>query len=153
MLHPVVVFEIPLDGLSDTLFEHSLGFPADLFLDLVGSDSISSVMTFSVCYILDKVIAKLLFSGITVIKLFSENIDNSLNDLDILLLIVSADIVCLEESSLLLYHVDRLCMIFNKEPVTNILTVTVHGKILTCKCIVDHKRNELLRELIRSVVI
>ena len=76
-----------------------------------------------------------------------------MNDLDVLLLIMSADIVGLKQPSLLLYHIDRLGMILDIEPVTNVLAVSVNGKLCTLKSIVDHKRDELLGELVRAIVI
>ena len=92
-------------------------------------------------------------SGIGIGKFFSEDIKNGVNDLDILLLIMSADIVGLKQPSLLLYHIDCLGMILDIEPVTNVLAVSVNGKLCTLKSIVDHKRDELLGELVRAVVV
>ena len=64
-----------------------------------------------------------------------------------------AYIVGLEESSLLLYHINSLGMIFHIEPVTDILAIPVYRKILAMKCVVNNQWNQLLRELIRAVVI
>ena len=44
-LHPVFMLEIPCNGLFDAFFEHRLRIPADLFLDLVRSDRVSSVVS------------------------------------------------------------------------------------------------------------
>ena len=92
VLHPLLVLEVPLDCLADAFVKHCLRLPADLSLDLVRCDGVSTVMTLSVCYVLDKVIRKMSFSWIRVVKLLSEYINDGLNDLDVLLLVVSANV-------------------------------------------------------------
>ena len=86
-------------------------------------------------------------------KHFLKSIKNDMDDLDILFLIVSTDVICLEQTSLFLYHVDSLGMIHNIEPVADILAVTVYRKLLTLECIVDDQRDQFLRKLVRSVVV
>ena len=76
-----------------------------------------------------------------------------MDDLDILFLIVSADVVSLDQTTLLLYHINALGMIFHIQPVTDILAVAVYRKLLALQRIVDDQRDQLLRELIRSVVV
>ena len=66
---------------------------------------------------------------------------------------MSSDIIGLEELSLLLDHVDALAVILDIKPVTDVLAIAVDRKILAMQCNVDHQRDELLRELIRAVVI
>ena len=76
-----------------------------------------------------------------------------MDDLDVLLLVVSADIVSLEQSSLLLYHVDGLRMILYIQPVADIFAVSVYRKLLAVKGIVDDQRDQLLGELERAVIV
>ena len=64
-----------------------------------------------------------------------------------------ADVIGLEEPSLLLHHVDGLRMVFHVEPVSYIFAVPVYRKLFSFQRIVDHQRNQLFRKLIRSVVI
>ena len=110
-------------------------------------------MALAVCDILDEVLRHMLLSRIIVGEFFTEGRDDRLYDLDILALVVSSDIIGLEELSLLLDHVDALAVILDIKPVTDVLAVAVDRKILAMQCIVDHQRDELLRELIRAVVI
>ena len=110
-------------------------------------------MALAVCDILDEVLRHMLLSRIVVGEFFTEGRDDRLYDLDILALVVSADIIGLEELSLLLDHVDALAVILYVEPVTDVLAIAVDRKILAVQRIVDHQRDELLRELIRAVVI
>ena len=44
-------------------------------------------------------------------------------------------------------------VVFNIQPVTDILAVAVYGKLFTCKGIVDDQGDKLLRELPRTVVV
>ena len=76
-----------------------------------------------------------------------------MDDFDILLLIVAADIIGFKKSSFFLNHINCLCMIFHIQPVTHIFAISVYRKFLTLKRIVDDQRNQFFRELIRSVVI
>ena len=80
-------------------------------------------------------------------------LDGNMDDLDVLLLVVSADIVSLEQSSLLLYHVDGLRMILYIQPVADIFAVSVYRKLLAVKGIVDDQRDQLLGELERAVIV
>ena len=55
-----------------------------------------------------------------------------MDDLDVLFLIVSADVVGLEQTALFLYHINALGMVFHIQPVTDILAVAVYRK-LSCR--------------------
>ena len=66
---------------------------------------------------------------------------------------MTADIIGLEESALLLNHINSLGVILNIEPVSDVQSVAVYRKLLAMKCIVNNKRNQLLRELVWSLVI
>ena len=76
-----------------------------------------------------------------------------MDDLDVLLLVVSAHVVGLKQSSLLLYHINGFGMILYIQPVTDILAVAVDRKLFAVQGIVDDQRDQLLRELVRSVVV
>ena len=60
-----------------------------------------------------------------------------MDDFNVLLLVVSANIVSLTKLALFLNHIDSLSMVHNIEPVTNVLTIAVNWKCLTVKSIVD----------------
>jgi hypothetical protein len=76
-----------------------------------------------------------------------------MDDLNILLFIVSADIVSFKQPSLLLYHIDRLRMIFHIQPVPDILSIAIHRQLLSLQCIVDDQRNQFFRELIGTIIV
>ena len=110
-------------------------------------------MPLSVLHIGDEVFIHKCFSGIGLGKHLLQGLQNDADDLDILLLVVSADIVGFKQSALFLHHIDCLRVILHIQPVAHILSVAVDGKLLALQCIVDDQRNQLLGELIGSVVV
>ena len=126
MLHPLLVIEVPADRLFNADFECRLRIPAHLSLDFIRRDRVSSVVTFAVLNVLDQILGDVLLSRITVVKFLTQSGNNRLYDLDILPLIMAADVICLEESSLLLHKVNTLAVIFDIQPVTDVLSVAVY---------------------------
>ena len=147
------MLEEPCYCLPDTVLEHGLRFPANLRLDLIRSNGITSVVTLSVLNIGNQILADKRFSRVSFRQHVLKCLNNYINNLNIPLFVVTANVVGLKESALLLNHINSLGMILNVEPVSDIESVTVDRKLLALKSIVDNKRNQLLRELIRSVVI
>ena len=97
MFHPVLMFKEPLNGLLDSLFKHGLRIPADLCFDLVRCDSITTVMSFSVSHVSDQLVAYQSFSWISIRQHLLKGIQDNVNDLDVLLLVVSADVITLAQ--------------------------------------------------------
>ena len=83
------------------------------------------------------------------VQRFQDGFDN----LQVGSLIVSADVVNLTDASLVENQVDRLTMVGYVQPVADIRAVTVYRKFLVCQRTADHQRNQLLREMIWTVVI
>ena len=110
-------------------------------MDLCRIDSITHIMTFTVCYICDQAFR------------FSEGFADNLNDIDIFHFVVSAYIVDFANTSFVDDKVDCFTMVFYIEPVTHVKTFAVNRKRFVVQCISNHKRNKLFREVIRSVVI
>ena len=76
-----------------------------------------------------------------------------MNDLDILFLVVPANVVGLSQTSLLLYHVNALGMVVYIQPVADVLAVSIDRKLLALQRVVDDQRNQLLRKLIGAVIV
>ena len=110
-------------------------------------------MTLPVFHIGDQVFAYQFSSRIPFREHLLQGVQNDVDDLDILLFIVSADIVSLKETALFLHHVDALRVILHVQPVPNIFPVAVYRKLLALKRIVDNQRNQLFRELVRAVIV
>ena len=147
------MLKVPCNGLLYAFRKHGFRFPADFRLDLIRRNGISAVMALAVLHIGNQISGNQRPSRIVLSQHFLEGIYDNLNDLYILLFIMSADIVCFKKPALLLYHIDGLCMILHVQPVAHILAVSVYGQLSSMKRIVDNQRNELLRELIRAIVV
>ena len=66
---------------------------------------------------------------------------------------MSAYIIRLKQTAFFLHHINGFRMIFHIKPVTDIFAVSVYRKLLSMQGIVNDERNQLFRELIRSVII
>ena len=79
--------------------------------------------------------------------------ENELDDLDIGSLVVAADVVHLAGRALFKHSRNGGAVILNVQPVPYLHTVTVDRQLLIVQAVVYHKRDELLWELVRAVVI
>ena len=66
---------------------------------------------------------------------------------------MTADIVGFSQPSMFLHHVNSFGMIIHIEPVPHVFSVSVYRKFLSLQSIVDNQGNQLLRELIRPVIV
>ena len=82
-----------------------------------------------------------------------DGIDNHLDDVDILPLVESADVVCLSHLALMEYDVDGAGVIHYIQPVAHVLTLAIYRQRFAVADIVDEQWDELLGELIRTVVV
>ena len=80
-------------------------------------------------------------------------VDDNLDDVDVLPLVEASDIVCLGHLALMEDKVDGTGVVLHKQPVAHILTLAIYGQWLAVTDVVDEERYQLLRELIRSVVV
>ena len=83
----------------------------------------------------------------------AELLTDELYDVNVLHLVVTANIVNLADLAVVDNEVDSAAVILNVEPVTNIQSLAVNRKWLVRKRVCNHKRNEFLREVIRSIVV
>ena len=88
-----------------------------------------------------------------VLQTLVELLDDGLHDEDIRAFIVAAHVVNLSASAALSHHVDRLAMILDIQPVSHLHAVSVNRELLVMLDVIDHQRDQLLRELIRAVVV
>ena len=140
-LPPLTVIEIPLDRLLDAVLELGLRQPAQLIVDLSRVDGVTHIMTLTV--------ANMGNQTLRLTQLFADDLYN----LDVLLLVVTADIVDLANTTLVDNQVDSLAVVFHIQPVADIQALTVNRQRLVSQSISDHQRNELLREVIRTIVV
>ena len=80
-------------------------------------------------------------------------LDDRLDDVYILPLVESTNIIGLGYRALMEDEVDGACVVFYEEPVAYILTLAVDRKRFAMTDIIDEERNQFFRELVGSVVI
>ena len=78
---------------------------------------------------------------------------DSLHNLDILLFIVSADIVSFARNALRDNEIERAGMVFHIEPVAHLQTFAVNGEFLAVERMENDQRNEFFGEMVRSIVV
>ena len=149
MIHPVLVIEIPLHGLLDTLLKLERWLPTQFLLKLARVNGITHIMTLSVGYISDEVHILAFLSA----KQTVNSLDDHLDDIDVLPLVETADIVSLGNLTLVENHIDGTGMIYYIQPVAHVLSLTIYWQWLAMTDVVDEQRNQLLRELVWTVVI
>ena len=80
-------------------------------------------------------------------------VDHHLDDVDVLPLVEAADVVRLGHLAVVENYVDGPCMVFHIQPVAHVLALAVHRQRLAVADVVDEQRDQLLRELVRTVVV
>ena len=78
---------------------------------------------------------------------------DDLHDLNILLFVMATDIVNFTNATIVNNQINSLAVIFNIQPVTDIQTLAVNRQWLVSQSISNHQRNQLLREVIRTIVV
>ena len=66
---------------------------------------------------------------------------------------MTTNVVNLTQSAALKNHSNCLTVIINVEPISNVKSITINRKRLVLQAILNHQRNELLGELIRTIVV
>ena len=79
--------------------------------------------------------------------------DNHLDNIYVLPLVETANIISLCDFAFMENQVNGTSMVFNIQPIANILTLAINRQRFTVKDIVDKERNELFRKLVRTVII
>ena len=149
IVEPILIVEIPTHRLFDTFLELEAGLPAKFSLEFRAVDSIPHVVPRTVGDVSDQVHVGTLGTAQQPI----DSVDEHLDEVDILPLVETTDVVSLPYLSLMENQVDGTGMILHIEPVTNVLTFAIYWQGLTLTYIVDKQWNKLLRKLIRTVVV
>ena len=80
-------------------------------------------------------------------------LDDDLDEVDVLPLVETADVVCVGDLSLMEDEVDGARVVFHKQPVADILALSVDGQRLSVADVVDEEGYQLLWELVGTVVV
>ncbi len=149
IVEPFLIVEIPLHGLLDALFELEGRLPAEFALELGGVDGVAGVVAEAVGDEGDEVEVSAFRSA----ELAVNRLYDGLDDVDVLPLVETADVVSLCDSPLTENQVDGPRVILHIEPVADILALAIDRERLAVADIVDEQRDKLLRELVRAVVV
>ena len=82
-----------------------------------------------------------------------DGINHHLDDVDVLPLVESSDVVCLCHLTLMEDEVDGSGVIYHIQPVAHILALAIYRQRFAMADIVDEQRDEFLGELIWTVVV
>ena len=80
-------------------------------------------------------------------------VNHHLDDVNVLPLVETAYVIRLRRSAVVENHVDGPCMVLHIQPVAHVFPLAIHRQRLAVTDVVDEQRNQLLRELIRPVVV
>ena len=149
VVEPFLVVEVPAHGLFDAFLELQGRFPAEFLLELGGVDCVAGVVAQAVSHIGDEVHVLAFRATQELI----DGLDDDLDDVDVLPFIETADVVRLGNLTIVENHVDGASMVFHEEPVAHVLALAVNRKRLLVADVVDEQRDELLGELVRTVVV
>ena len=135
MIHPFLVLEIPFRRFLDTLLKLERWLPAEFLLQLSRVNSITHIVTLSVGYISNQI-------QVSTLRATEQSInspDNHLDDIDVLPLVETADVVSLGNLTLVENHIDGTGMIYYIQPVAHILTLTVNRQWLAMTDVIDEQ--------------
>ena len=135
MIHPFLVLEIPFHRFLDTLLKLERWLPAEFLLQLSRVNSITHIVTLSVCYISDEIHILAFLSAEQSIN----SLDYHLDDIDVLPLVETADVVSLGNLTLVENHIDGTGMIYYIQPVAHVLTLTIYWQWLAMTDVVDEQ--------------
>ena len=141
VLPPVAMGQIPVDGLVDAIGELCLRQPAQLVVDLGGVDGVAHIVSLAVGDVGDEALR------------LAQLLADQLHDVDVPHLVVTADVVDLAHPAITEDEVDGLAVILHIQPVADIQPLAVHRQWLVIQRIGDHQWDQLLREVIRTVVV
>ena len=149
MVHPLLVFEVPAHGFFDALLELQRGFPAQLVFQFARIDGIPQVVPRTVGDVGDELLA--LAFGVAQQPI--DGADDDFNQVDVLPFVESADIVGFGDAAFVEDQVDGAGVVFDVEPVADVLAAAVDGQRTAFPYVVDEERNQLLGKLVGPVVV
>ncbi len=82
-----------------------------------------------------------------------QQIANSVHNVQVLLFVMTTDVVSLSRFTLSHYGVKRTRMVFYIEPVADLVAFAVNRQRFTVQGVQDNQRDQFFREMIRTVVV
>ena len=149
IVHPLLVTEVPADGLFDAFLELEGWLPTELVLELGGVDSVAQVVAGAVGDVGDELLA----GALGVAEQAVDGLNHHFHDVDVLPLVEAADVVGVAGLAPVENHVDGAGVVDHIEPVAHIFPLAIDGQGLAVADVVDEERDEFFRELVGAVVI
>ncbi len=122
--------------------------PGELGAHLAGVNGIAAIVTGAIRHIGD-----LVAIGAGLGHHLVKQITDGMNDVQVLFLVMTADVVGLADGTSGDHGIKRSGVIFHIEPVTDLVTLAVHRQRFAIQRIEDDQRDQLLGEVERAVVV
>ena len=135
------MFQIPRDGKLYAVVKARLRRPTELRGNFRRVNGVALVVTFAVGDELNQILT------------LAENAQNRLDDVQIRALIVPADVVDFADGAAPNNQVNRRAVILDVKPIANVYALAVDGQLFVVERVDNHERNQLFREVKRSVVV
>ena len=129
--HPILIFEIPLDGFADACLEAFGRLPTEFAVDFCGVDGVAAVMAGAVCDEGDLLLVEL---AIGAWREFVEECANGVHDIKVRFFIPTADVVGLPHPASLQHAADGGTVVAHIEPVADLLAVAVIRFLSVSSC-------------------
>ena len=130
-----------MDGLLDPVLEHGFWQPAQFFVDLAWVDGVALVVALAVGHVFDQ--------GVWLAQVVADQLD----DVDVVHFVVAADVVDFANLALFQDQVDGLAVVFNVQPVADVLPFAVNWQLFVSQGTLNHQWDQLFWELVRAVVV
>lgn len=140
-LPPLAVVEVPFNRLLYPVFKLCFGEPAELGMYLRRVNGISHIVTLAVGDVGDE--------GFRFAELFT----NQLDDVNVLHLVMPADVVNLSDAPVVDNHVNRLAVILDVKPIADVLALAVDRQRFIVQAVRDHQRDQLFGKMVRPVIV
>ena len=149
MVEPFSVCKVPVNGFSKSLFKGHLALPAKFSLDLCAVDGVALVVSGTVSNMGD-----CLFNFIHCLsRAFGRQLDYFMQKLDVLPFVFAADVVLFACPTVLEDEPYRTVVVFNVDPVADVVTLAIYRKVLSVADVADHEWQKFFWELVWSVVV
>ena len=148
VVDPLLVIQIPLYGFADTGFKSFLRLPSKLTAHLGRIDGIAAIVAGAIRHIGDLLTIRARFWHHLV-----QQIADGVYHLQILLLVVTADVVGLPDHAGGHHLVESARVVFHIEPVTDLVALAIDRQRLAIQRVEDDQRDQLLGEVVRAVVV
>ena len=124
--YPALVFQIPLDGFTNAGVESFGRLPAEFSLYLARVNGVAAIMAGAVRDIGNLfAIALAVRSGAEFVKQCANRVD----DVDVGFFVPAADVVDLADFARFQYAANGAAMVFDIEPVTDLLSIAIHWQV------------------------